>query len=501
MLVFWRPPPAGRRSRVNLAPARPSRRRWPSRSTASSPSCRTPSGCARSRATAASTPTCGEPSASSASPPWPRPTAAPRWSTSRWWPSAAAPTWPRRPVVESPGRGHASARRPTAATAPHRVPPAAPRARRAGGRRRRRHAVVGSLDGELVRVALAGRTASRSPSSGCRAAATVDPPPATASTRLGEPRRTSMPPSTAGEPSPRAGRPAWPARRSTSASSTPRTASSSASPSARSRPSPTGSPTPTPTSTAPGSSPSRRPGPWRSATPRRRGWPAPPWRGAASRPSAAATWSLHVHGGYGFMVEYAVHLYVKRAKAVRLAAGPPRRRARRDRPPSLGRRAGSGERPDRRRPRGDRLLARPRHRGLPRRRARLHRRAPDRRDRRAGPRHRHHARLGAAPRPGRRRLPLGRLARRGGRRWPQRPRRHHAPAGALRRRRPGRRHGHRLHGRRHPPPPGQRVAADRGAPPDPAPARSSRAWATASPTPAATSPPSPARRCSTATSG
>jgi alkylation response protein AidB-like acyl-CoA dehydrogenase len=37
----------------------------------------------------------------------------------------------------------------------------------------------------------------------------------------------------------------------------------------------------------------------------------------------AATWSLHVHGGYGFMVEYAVHLYVKRAKAVRLAAGRP----------------------------------------------------------------------------------------------------------------------------------------------------------------------------------
>jgi alkylation response protein AidB-like acyl-CoA dehydrogenase len=38
---------------------------------------------------------------------------------------------------------------------------------------------------------------------------------------------------------------------------------------------------------------------------------------------AAANWSLHVHGGYGFMVEYAVHLYVKRAKAVRLAAGRP----------------------------------------------------------------------------------------------------------------------------------------------------------------------------------
>lgn len=40
---------------------------------------------------------------------------------------------------------------------------------------------------------------------------------------------------------------------------------------------------------------------------------------------AAAQWSLHVHGGYGFMVEYAIHLYVKRAKAVRLEAGDPRR--------------------------------------------------------------------------------------------------------------------------------------------------------------------------------
>ena len=30
-----------------------------------------------------------------------------------------------------------------------------------------------------------------------------------------------------------------------------------------------------------------------------------------------------MHGGYGFMVEYAIHLYVKRAKAVRVAAGRP----------------------------------------------------------------------------------------------------------------------------------------------------------------------------------
>lgn len=40
---------------------------------------------------------------------------------------------------------------------------------------------------------------------------------------------------------------------------------------------------------------------------------------------AASAFSLHVHGGYGFMVEYAIHLYVKRAKAVRLEAGDPRR--------------------------------------------------------------------------------------------------------------------------------------------------------------------------------
>jgi alkylation response protein AidB-like acyl-CoA dehydrogenase len=38
---------------------------------------------------------------------------------------------------------------------------------------------------------------------------------------------------------------------------------------------------------------------------------------------AASTWSLHVHGGYGFMVEYAIHLYVKRARALRSALGRP----------------------------------------------------------------------------------------------------------------------------------------------------------------------------------
>jgi alkylation response protein AidB-like acyl-CoA dehydrogenase len=38
----------------------------------------------------------------------------------------------------------------------------------------------------------------------------------------------------------------------------------------------------------------------------------------------AAGWSLHVHGGYGFMLEYDVQLHVRRAKAARLLHGDPR---------------------------------------------------------------------------------------------------------------------------------------------------------------------------------
>jgi alkylation response protein AidB-like acyl-CoA dehydrogenase len=38
-----------------------------------------------------------------------------------------------------------------------------------------------------------------------------------------------------------------------------------------------------------------------------------------------AAWSLHVHGGYGFMEEYAIQLYFRRAKAGRLLLGDPRR--------------------------------------------------------------------------------------------------------------------------------------------------------------------------------
>ncbi|MEZ5138056.1 MAG: acyl-CoA dehydrogenase family protein [Acidimicrobiales bacterium] len=37
----------------------------------------------------------------------------------------------------------------------------------------------------------------------------------------------------------------------------------------------------------------------------------------------AASWSLHVHGGYGFMEEYDIQLYFRRAKGTRLLAGDP----------------------------------------------------------------------------------------------------------------------------------------------------------------------------------
>ncbi len=39
----------------------------------------------------------------------------------------------------------------------------------------------------------------------------------------------------------------------------------------------------------------------------------------------AASWSLHVHGGYGFMEEYDIQLHFRRAKATRLLLGDPRR--------------------------------------------------------------------------------------------------------------------------------------------------------------------------------
>ncbi|HEX2576362.1 MAG TPA: acyl-CoA dehydrogenase family protein, partial [Aquihabitans sp.] len=39
----------------------------------------------------------------------------------------------------------------------------------------------------------------------------------------------------------------------------------------------------------------------------------------------AASWGLHVHGGYGFMEEYDIQLHFRRAKATRLLLGDPRR--------------------------------------------------------------------------------------------------------------------------------------------------------------------------------
>ena len=50
------------------------------------------------------------------------------------------------------------------------------------------------------------------------------------------------------------------------------------------------------------------------------------WRAAAAA-QAAALASLHVHGGYGFMLEYDIQLYFRRAKAWPLVAGDPRRMA------------------------------------------------------------------------------------------------------------------------------------------------------------------------------
>ena len=43
--------------------------------------------------------------------------------------------------------------------------------------------------------------------------------------------------------------------------------------------------------------------------------------GRTAEDTAAA--SLHYHGGYGFMLEYDVQLYLRRAKAWRLAVGDP----------------------------------------------------------------------------------------------------------------------------------------------------------------------------------
>jgi len=46
---------------------------------------------------------------------------------------------------------------------------------------------------------------------------------------------------------------------------------------------------------------------------------------AAETAYHAATHSLHVHGGYGFMEEYDIQLYYRRAKAWAAAFADPRR--------------------------------------------------------------------------------------------------------------------------------------------------------------------------------
>ena len=68
----------------------------------------------------------------------------------------------------------------------------------------------------------------------------------------------------------------------------------------------------------------------------------------------AAGFSLHVHGGYGFMLEYDVQLHVRRAKAARLRARRPPPRAAHDRPAPLGRRRPERARPSPRPPWPDR---------------------------------------------------------------------------------------------------------------------------------------------------
>jgi alkylation response protein AidB-like acyl-CoA dehydrogenase len=55
----------------------------------------------------------------------------------------------------------------------------------------------------------------------------------------------------------------------------------------------------------------------------------------------ASGFSLHVHGGYGFMLEYDVQLHVRRAKAVRLVLGDPRHELR-----TIAQRRWGAERPD-----------------------------------------------------------------------------------------------------------------------------------------------------------
>ena len=253
-------------------------------------------------------------------------------------------------------------------------------------------------------------------------------------------------------------RPAWPAPPSTSACSTPRTATSSACRSAASRPSSTASPTSTPRVDG------ARLLAYEAVWALDEGEPDGAGAGRAGRRGGAARWPSEAAG-----------VQPPRARRLRLHArvrhpaatsggprppgsllGDPRRRARSAiAAPPLGRRA--GRRP-RRRPPPRRPAAAWTSASSPETEAfRAEVRAfiaehLDRRDRRAGPRHRHDARLGLPPGAVRAGLPRRRLADRGRRARAAAPSTSDRPAaGAVRRRRAGRRHGHRHHGRRHPP--------------------------------------------------
>lgn len=61
------------------------------------------------------------------------------------------------------------------------------------------------------------------------------------------------------------------------------------------------------------------------ADPVARSFPSMAFWFAGDTAQRCASWSLHVHGGYGFMEEYDIQLYFRRAKATRLLLGDPRR--------------------------------------------------------------------------------------------------------------------------------------------------------------------------------
>ena len=246
---------------------------------------------------------------------WRRP-----WRLGCWLGSAAPTTWPRS-STGAPPRWHCDRRTPGVARL---VPGAAV----AG--------VVVALDGD--RLVAARRPASTSRRTlASLAVADVDLDRRHGARRGARRRRRLRAwPSTSGGPSRPSRRPGWPGPPSTSACSTPRTATSSACRSGASRPCSTASPTCTRGSTAAACSPTRPCGRSTRTTPTARALAAQAswWCGEVA--DEAAGFSLHVHGGYGFMLEYDVQLHVRRAKATRLLLGDPAPRAAADRRAPMG---------------------------------------------------------------------------------------------------------------------------------------------------------------------